>query len=190
MSLPHGSFRMGSMLNLRVASATDVPLILQLIRDLAEYEREPNAVVATEQDLLRDGFGADPKFQVIIAEWNGAPAGFALYFYHYSTWLGRAGTFLEDLFVKPELRGKGIGKALLAELAKIAVENDYYGVKWEVLDWNQPAIDFYESLGAQVRRTWLPVRITGEALHKLAAQSPKAAGNTSAGSRSSPTGSA
>ena len=92
--------------------------------------------------------------------------------------------------MKPELRGKGIGKTLLAELAKIAVENDYYGVKWEVLDWNQPAIDFYESLGAQVRRAWLPVRITGEPLHKLAAQSPKAAGSTSAGSHNSRTDSA
>ncbi len=160
------------MLKIRVATAADVGLILELIHALAEYEREPSAVVAREEDLLRDGFSAEPKFHVIIAEWNGAPAGFAFYFYHYSTWLGRAGLFLEDLFVKPELRGKGIGKALLAELAKIAVENHYYGVKWEVLDWNQPAMDFYESLGAQVRRTWLPVRITGESLHKLAANAP------------------
>jgi GNAT superfamily N-acetyltransferase len=178
------------MLKLRIATATDVALILQLIRDLAEYEREPNAVVATEEDLLRDGFGPQPKFQVLIAEWNGAPAGFALYFYHYSTWLGRAGIFLEDLFVKPELRGKGIGKALLSELAKMAVENNYYGVKWEVLDWNQPAIDFYETLGAQVRRTWLPVRIIGEPLHKLAAQETKAAGSMSAENRNFPKGSA
>lgn len=173
------------MLILRPAGAADVPLLLELIHALAEYEREPHAVVATEQDLLRDGFGSEPKFQAIIAEWDGAPAGFAFYFYHYSTWLGRAGIFLEDLFVRPELRGKGIGKALLAQLAKIAVSNDYYGVKWEVLDWNQPAIDFYESLGAQVRRTWLPVRITGEPLHKLAAQAPNAGDSMSAGSHSS-----
>lgn len=176
------------MLTLRVATAADVSLILQLIHALAEYEREPDAVVATGQDLLRDGFGAEPKFHVLIAEWDGAPAGFAFYFYHYSTWLGRAGIFLEDLFVKPELRGKGIGKALLAELAKIAIENEYYGVKWEVLDWNQPAIDFYESLGAQVRRTWLPVRITGEPLQELAAQSSNAGGSKSAGNRSSQRG--
>jgi len=175
------------MLTLRVATAADVPLILELIHALAQYEREPDAVVATEQDLLRDGFGVEPKFHVVIAEWDGVPAGFAFYFYHYSTWLGRAGLFLEDLFVKPELRGKGIGKALLAELAKIAVENDYYGVKWEVLDWNQPAIDFYESLGAQVRRTWLPVRITGDPLKDLAAKTPNARGSTTEGSRSSRT---
>jgi len=172
------------MLTLRAATAQDVSLILQLIRHLAEYEREPDAAVATEQDLLRDGFGPEPKFHVIIAEWDTAPVGFAFYFLHYSTWLGRAGIFLEDLFVKPEFRGKGIGKALLAELAKIAVKNDYYGVKWEVLDWNQPAIDFYEKLGAQVRRTWLPVRITGEPLRNLASQAPTAS-NMSAENRSS-----
>jgi GNAT superfamily N-acetyltransferase len=108
---------------------------------------------------------------VLIAEWDRGAAGFALYFYHYSTWLGRAGIFLEDLFVKPELRGKGIGKALLMELAKIAAKNGYYGVKWEVLDWNQPAIDFYEKLGAEIRRGWLTVRVTGEAYRKLAGQS-------------------
>jgi GNAT superfamily N-acetyltransferase len=181
---------MDRMLTLRVATPADVPIVLQLIRELAEYEREPNSVVANEEDLLRDGFGAEPKFHVIIAEWEGSPAGFAFYFYHYSTWLGRAGLFLEDLFVKPGLRGKGIGKALLAELARIAVENDYYGVKWEVLDWNQPAIDFYERLGADVRRTWLPVRITGDALRKLASQAPNVRDNTSAESRNSRTGSA
>jgi GNAT superfamily N-acetyltransferase len=159
------------MLTIRAANAQDVPLMLQLIRELAAYEREPDAVVATEEDLLRDGFGAEPKFRVLIAEWDRGAAGFALYFYHYSTWLGRAGIFLEDLFVKPELRGKGIGKALLMELAKIAAKNGYYGVKWEVLDWNQPAIDFYEKLGAEIRRGWLTVRVTGEAYRKLAGQS-------------------
>ena len=156
------------MLKIRAASSQDVSLILQLIRELAEYEREPDAVFATEEDLLRDGFGDDPKFRVLIAEWDGTPAGFGFYFHHYSTWLGRAGIYLEDLFVKPEFRGKGIGKSLLAELAKIAVRNNYYGVKWEVLDWNQPAIDFYESLGAEIRKPWLTVRITGKAFQKLA----------------------
>jgi len=156
------------MLKIRHATIEDVPLILQLVRELAEYEREPQAVVATEEDFRRDGFGPDPKFKVLIAEWDGAPAGFALYCLHYSTWLGRAGIFLEDLFVKPEFRGNGIGKALMAEVAALASASQYYGVKWEVLDWNQPAIDFYERLGSEIRRSWLPVRITGEALRKLA----------------------
>ena len=162
---------MNSMLKIRDVTRDDTALILQLIRGLAEYEREPDAVLATEEDLLRDGFGEQPKFHVVIAEWEGVPAGFAFYFYHYSTWLGRAGIFLEDLFVKPEYRGKGIGKALLAHLAKIAAKNGYYGVKWEVLDWNQPAIDFYENLGAEIRKPWLTVRITGDAFRKLASDS-------------------
>lgn len=161
------------MLKIRSATIEDVPLILQLVRELAEYEREPRAVVATEEDFRRDGFGPDPKFKVLIAEWNGAPAGFALCCLHYSTWLGRAGIFLEDLFVRPEFRGHGIGKALMAEVAAIAYASQYYGVKWEVLDWNQPAIDFYERLGAEVRRSWLPVRITGEALQRLADEGAK-----------------
>ena len=168
------------MLKIRPAVVEDVGLILQLVRALAEYEREPHAVVATEEDIRRDGFGKEPKFKVLIAEWDGVPAGFAFYFLHYSTWLGRAGIFLEDLFVKPEFRGHGIGKALMAEVAAIACASQYYGVKWEVLDWNQPAIDFYERLGAEVRRTWLPVRVTGEALRKLAAEAPR--GGTPGGS--------
>jgi len=159
------------MLRIRSAEEQDVSLILQLIHGLAKYEREADQVVATEEDILRDGFGAEPKFHVLIAEWDEAPAGFALYFHHYSTWVGRAGIFLEDLFVKPEFRGRGIGKALLAELAHIAQQNDYYGVKWEVLDWNQPAINFYEKLGAEVRRDWLTVRVMGEAYRELAAES-------------------
>ena len=136
------------MLKIRPATEGDVELILQFIRDLAEYEREPQAAVATAEDIIRDGFRGNPKFRVLIAEWSEAPAGFAFYFFNYSTWLGSPGLFLEDLFVKPELRGKGIGKALLAELAKIAVAENCYGMKWEVLDWNHPAIDFYESLDA------------------------------------------
>jgi GNAT superfamily N-acetyltransferase len=158
------------MLNLRPATRDDADLILELIQALAEYEREPNAVVATREDILRDGFGSRPKFWVIIAEWNGVPAGFAFYFFNYSTWLGKPGLFLEDLFVKPELRGKGIGKALLAELARIAKAENCYGVKWEVLDWNQPAIDFYEKLGAKIRKEWLTVVLRGEALEELAEQ--------------------
>jgi len=159
------------MLRIRPATAADAALILEFIHQLAVYEREPNAVVATEADILRDGFPASgtPKFRVLLAEWDSHPAGFALYFFNYSTWLGKAGLFLEDLIVRPEFRGKGIGKALLAELARVALAEKCYGMRWLVLDWNQPAIDFYESLGAQLLREWLTVRITDEPLKKLAA---------------------
>ncbi len=156
------------MLKIRPATEADVELILQFIRDLAEYEREPESAVATSEDIIRDGFRGQPKFKVLIAEWDGTPAGFAFYFFNYSTWLGKPGLFLEDLFVKPEMRGKGIGKALLAELARIAMAENCYGVKWEVLDWNQPAIDFYEPLGAKLRKEWITVKLMGEELKKLA----------------------
>lgn len=156
------------MLNIRRATEADVELILQFIRDLAEYEREPQAAIATAEDILRDGFRGQPKFWVLIAEWDGEAAGFAFYFFNYSTWLGKPGLFLEDLFVKPAMRGKGIGKALLAELARIAVAENCYGVKWEVLDWNQPAIDFYERLGAKLRKEWITVLVRDGAMQKLA----------------------
>ena len=156
------------MLKIRPATEADVELILQFIRDLAKYEREPESAVATAEDIIRDGFRGNPKFRVLIAEWDRTAAGFAFYFFNYSTWLGRPGLFLEDLFVKPELRGKGIGKALLAELAKIALAENCYGMKWEVLDWNKPAIDFYESLDAKLRKEWITVRLMGEALEELA----------------------
>ena len=156
------------MLRIRPATEADVETILQFIRDLAEYEREPQAAIATREDIIRDGFRGTAKFRVLIAEWDAQPAGFAFYFFNYSTWLGKPGLFLEDLFVKPELRGKGIGKALLAELAKIALAENCYGMKWEVLDWNQPAIDFYESLDAKLRKEWITVRLSGEPLEKLA----------------------
>jgi GNAT superfamily N-acetyltransferase len=130
-------------------------------------------VIATEKDILRDGFSDVPRFHSVIAEWDGKPAGFAFYFFHYSTWLGRAGLYLEDLFVKPELRGRGIGKALLARLADIAVQENCYAMRWQVLDWNQPAIDFYERLGAEVMREWLDVRLSGDALTQLAASERK-----------------
>jgi GNAT superfamily N-acetyltransferase len=125
-------------------------------------------VTATEADIVRDGFSDNLRFYCVIAEWNGVPGGFAFYFFHYSTWLGKPGLYLEDLFVKPELRGKGIGKALLVHLAQIAVRESCYGMRWQVLDWNQPAIDFYERLGAKVMREWLDVRISGESLRALA----------------------
>jgi GNAT superfamily N-acetyltransferase len=156
------------MLSIRNATPADVPLILDFIRRLAEYEREPNAVMATEQDLLRDGFGADPKYRCVIAEWAGKPAGFAFFFYNYSTWRGQPGLYLEDLFVLPEMRGKGIGKSLLQHLAEIAVRENCYGIRWMVLEWNEPALKFYDALGATVLGAWETMLLTGPALSRLA----------------------
>src|SRR4051794_37510554 len=156
------------MLAIRPATSNDAATILDLIRALAIYEREPDAVSATEADILRDGFGAAPKFHCVIAEWEGLPAGFAFWFYNYSTWQGRPGLYLEDLFVKPEFRGKGIGKALLLHLAKAAVEENCGRFEWSVLDWNTPAREFYEALGAKCLKEWLIMRVEGEALRKLA----------------------
>lgn len=153
---------------IRNATSADVPLILEFIRALAVYEREPHAVAATEADLLRDGFGPNPFYFCLIAESNGAPAGFALYFFNYSTWLGRPGLYLEDLFVHPGFRGLGIGKALLQRVAAIALEKGCMRLQWEVLDWNQPAIDFYAAMGAEFLDEWRNVRISGDALRKLA----------------------
>lgn len=156
------------MIKIRAANRDDAYVVIELIRALAEYERAPNAVVATEADIIRDGFSGNPKFHCIVADWDGRSAGFAFYFFHYSTWLGRPGLYLEDLFVRPELRGQGIGKALLAQLAQIAIRENCYGMRWQVLDWNQSAIDFYEKLGAKVMREWLDVRLSGEPLEELA----------------------
>ena len=156
------------MLLIRPATSSDIPLIQQFIRDLAEFEREPEAAVATQADLLRDGFGLDPKYRCVIAEWSGEPAGFAFFFYNYSTWQGKPGLYLEDLFVKPSFRGKGIGKALLLHLAKIAVAENCGRFQWQVLDWNTPAIDFYKSLGAEMMSAWLTMRVEGDNLRKLA----------------------
>jgi GNAT superfamily N-acetyltransferase len=154
------------MLNIRPATATDAALLLTLVRELADYERLP--VTATEKDYLRDAFGNHPKFRALIAEWEGKPAGYALVFDYYSTFEGQGGIFLEDLFVRPALRGKGIGKALLARVAAIAQQEKCFGVKWEVLDWNAPSIEFYRRLGAEVRDEWKTVLLSGEALEKLA----------------------
>jgi GNAT superfamily N-acetyltransferase len=153
---------------IRPATAADVSLILALIRGLAEYERASEAVVATEEDLLRDGFGPNPFYFCLIAEDDGRPAGFAFYFFDYSTWIGRPGIYLEDLFVYPELRGLGIGKALLKQVASIAVEKGCARLKWSVLDWNTPAIDFYRAMGGELMDEWTNVRIQGEALERLA----------------------
>ena len=147
---------------------------MRLIKELAIYEREPEAVVATEADLLRDGFGKNPLFHVLIAEWHREPVGFALYFFQFSTWTGRAVLYLEDLFVTPSHRGKGIGVELMKRLAREAVANDCLRFQWSVLDWNAPSIAFYESLGAKVQRDWLAVRIDGGALQMLAASGERA----------------
>ena len=152
---------------IRPATRADVPQILRFIRALAAYERAPDAVTATEAGLERDGFGPNPIYFCLMAEYDGKAAGFALYFFNYSTWLGRPGIYLEDLFVEPELRGLGIGKALLVRVAAIAVEKGCQRFEWAVLDWNLPAIEFYRAMGAEFLDEWRSVRVTGEALMRL-----------------------
>jgi GNAT superfamily N-acetyltransferase len=156
------------MLSIRNADPQDIPVILSFIRELAEYEREPKAVQATEADLRRDGFSSSPKFRVIISEWDRDPVGMAFFFHHYSTWQGRAGIYLEDLFVRPQFRGRGIGKALMVHLARIALEESLYGIRWEVLDWNALAIEVYQRQGARFREHCRVMQITGEDLKRLA----------------------
>jgi GNAT superfamily N-acetyltransferase len=158
-------------LQIREAVPADVPEILALIRDLAIYEKEPDAAIATEEDLLRDGFGPEPYFRCIMAEWDGAVAGFALYFFQYSTWEGRPALYLEDLFVREAYRKRGIGVGLFQRLAQVAVERHCTRFQWECLDWNQPALDFYETTGAKVMKEWLNLRVTGDALRRLAGTS-------------------
>jgi GNAT superfamily N-acetyltransferase len=154
---------------IRAAAAADVPQILAFIRALAEYERAPDAVHATEEGLLRDGFGPRPFWECLMAEHDGKPAGFALYFFNYSTWVGKPGIYLEDLFVMPELRGLGIGKALLKRVAAVAQEKGCERLQWAVLDWNTPAIDFYAAHGGEFLDEWRNVRVSGEAIARLAA---------------------
>jgi GNAT superfamily N-acetyltransferase len=156
------------MLVIRKAVASDVPQIRALIGELAAYERAPREAVASEADLLRDGFGAQPRFACLVATFSGETAGFALYFHNYSTWRGQWGLYLEDLFVRPAFRGHGAGKALFVELARIAVAEGCGRFDWQVLDWNQPAIEFYERLGAAPKKEWLSMRLEGEALERLA----------------------
>jgi GNAT superfamily N-acetyltransferase len=160
-------------LEIRPATPGDIPEILALIRELAEYEREPQAALATHADLLRDGFGLTPRFHCLIAEIDNEPLGFALYFYNYSTWRGHAGIYLEDLFVRPHHRGCGAGKALLAAVAAIGVAEGCPRLEWAVLNWNTPAIDFYRAVGALPQSEWTTMRLTGQALAQLAASSPK-----------------
>jgi GNAT superfamily N-acetyltransferase len=156
------------MLEINTATRNDVPTLLALIRQLAAFEKKPHKAVVTEADLLRDGFGAQPRFRALIAEWKGTPAGYASFFYFYSTFQGRSALFLEDLFILEELRGKGIGKALLAAVAKLAVDEGCFGLRWEVLDWNQPAIDFYEKLGASFLNERKVVAFDEDAVRRVA----------------------
>ena len=157
-------------MEIRQATEADVPLILKFIRDLAIYEKLEHKVVATEQGLRQTLFG-NPRFaEVVFASVDGVEAGFALFFHNYSTFLGAPGIYLEDLFVKPEFRGRGIGKALLAHLAKLAKDRGCGRVEWAVLDWNTPSIDFYKSLGAVPISDWEIFRLTGDAMDKLSRQ--------------------
>ncbi|MFM9995107.1 MAG: N-acetyltransferase family protein [Phycisphaerales bacterium] len=160
---------------IRIRSATrgDVGLILSLIRALAEYEEEPNAVVATESllehHLFGDGLGRGPAAECAIGELDGRPEGFALWFHNFSTWLGRPGLYLEDLFVRPAARGRGLGKALFLYVARVAAERGCRHMQWMVLDWNEPAIGFYRSLGAEALSKWTVYRLAGDALGRAAA---------------------
>lgn len=156
---------------IRFATPGDVPQILAFVRELAEFEREPEAVVATEAMLEAALFGARPAAEAVIAEATGGTAlGFALFFQNFSTWTGLPGMYLEDLYVTPAARGAGVGKALLRHLAGIAVDRGYGRFEWSVLDWNQPAIDFYRAMGATGMDEWTVQRVTGDALARLAAR--------------------
>ena len=154
------------MLSIRQASASDAALLVQLIHEFAEFERLP--VRVREGDLLRDGFGPQPKFHMLIVEWDGAPTGYAMFFECYSSFEGSAAIYLEDIYVRPAYRGKGIGKAVLAHLAAMAVKENLCGVRWQVLDWNTPAIDFYQKLGAEMWADRRVFSLHGEAMARLA----------------------
>jgi len=153
---------------IRSARVEDVPIILQLIRDLATYERAPDEVTATEEQLVDVLFGERPSAEVLLAFEGKSPVGFAVFFYNFSTWLGRPGLYLEDLFVKPEKRSKGYGRALLVYLAKIARDRGCGRMEWAVLDWNEPAIKFYHALGAKPMEEWTVFRLTRDRIARLA----------------------
>lgn len=155
-------------LKIRNTNQQDAALIVELIKELADYEKLLHEVVATEDSIKKTLFGSNPKAFCVIAEWEGQPAGFALYFYNYSTFLGQNGIYLEDLYVRQHLRGKGIGKALLSWLAKKAVDENCGRLEWWVLDWNEPTLNFYRSLGAKAMDEWTVYRLTGAPLEKLA----------------------
>ncbi|HEY8380670.1 MAG TPA: GNAT family N-acetyltransferase [Microvirga sp.] len=154
-------------LTIRPAAPADAGLVLSFIRELAAYERLAHEVVATERDMAEALFGPSPRVFADIAEWNGEPAGFALWFYNFSTFRGRHGLYLEDLFVRPAFRGHGIGKGLLQHLARRCMDEGLARLEWWVLDWNEPALAFYRSIGAVPMDEWTVQRVTGEALERL-----------------------
>ena len=162
---------MTSEFSIRPAVATDVPIIHALIRELAEYERAPHDAIATEEGLREVLFGESPSAQVLLALEEGEAVGFAVYFFNFSTWLGRAGLYLEDLFVRPTTRGRGYGRALLRRLAQIAHERGCGRMEWAVLDWNEPAIGFYKKLGAKPMAEWTVFRLTSDGIAQLADKS-------------------
>ena len=164
------------VLTLRAAAPADVPEILALIRELADYERLLHEVDATPEGLHAALFGATPRVFCDLAEQDGVIAGFALWFYSFSTFRGRHGIYLEDLFVRPAMRGRGIGRALLSGLASRCLREDLARLEWSVLDWNEPALAFYRTLGARGMKDWIPHRVTGEALLTLARGDPKIPG--------------
>lgn len=170
MSAP-STVKPGSEILLRTATQADAALLVEFIRKLAEYEREPNTVSITEQDILRDGFGPEPKFWALIAECDGQAAAYAFYFFLYSSWFGKQALYLEDLFVLEEFRRRGIGTALMRELARVALARDCYALTWEVLEWNQPALETYKAWGAEMLSEWRLMRLPAEAARKLLGRS-------------------
>ena len=159
-------------ITIRPAQADDAAIILEFIKELAEYERLAHTVVATEESLRLALFGARPAAEALVAELEGAPVGFALFFANFSTFVGRAGIYLEDLYVRPTALGRGVGKALLVRLAKMAVERRCGRMEWSVLDWNEPAIQFYKSIGAKPLEEWTMYRLAGQSLQRLGSEKP------------------
>lgn len=155
-------------IEIRQANEADAALIIRFITELAIYEEAEQQVIATASDIRRSLFGPDGTASAVICEIDNEPAGFAVYFFNYSTWLGKNGLYLEDLYISPEHRGKGAGKALLRHLARTAVSNDCGRFEWSVLDWNEPAIQFYKSIGAEPQDEWVAYRLSGKALEELA----------------------
>lgn len=160
------------MLRIRAATVDDVPLLRQMIVEFAAFERLEKFVTVTEEALLRDGFGRQRRYRALLPEWDGKLAGYAFFFGFYSSFQG-PGMFLEDIYVREQFRGKGIGKALMAEVASTALREGFCAMRWEVLDWNQPAIDFYKKLGATFLDDWKEVRLSGDSLKRLADSAPK-----------------
>ena len=154
------------MLSIRPATLEDVPALIELIRELADFEGLPTTVTSTS--LIRDGFRDHPKFRALFAEWEGAPVGYAFFFPFYSTFAGRAGIYLEDVYVRPEFRGRGIGRAFFSEIAHLARREGCFAVRWQVLDWNRPAIEFYNKLGASFLDDWKTVELNEKALNAVA----------------------